>query len=528
MKIPIGIDLGTTFSVVAHVSDDGSIRLLDNDEGAALTPSVVYFEAAGRVVVGTEAKASVSVQPDRVVAKIKREMGRDFALTFDGETYGPEGISAIILRALAQSASRELGVDPADLVAVVTVPAYFGTTEREATAAAAKIAGLSTIDLVAEPVAAALSYGVGVGATDRGSVLVYDLGGGTFDATVIELTAGGPKVVSVDGASQLGGVDFDQILGDLLIGRYVTATGDDGALDDEEFILSVYALAEDVKKKLSRTETASLPLRREGQSAKVAVERAEFTAATANLVNETLTVVDRAIAAAIAKGASRPSQVLLTGGSSRMPAVTSALEGHLRLPVRLSDPDTAVAKGAAIHCRALLRRTEPATENRLLGSSTAERILDSAPLQSVLARALGIKLHDSTDPEGKRVMVKHLIDSNTALPVAGVTARFATVVDGQSKVRIELMEQAGAVSAPDLSFNRRILDGELTGLPASLPAGSPIEVQLTVGLDGRISCIAREPRSGQELTLESYMEGVADGNESEQQQRAVSGLMVRG
>jgi molecular chaperone DnaK (HSP70) len=183
-KFPIGIDLGTTISFIAHVRDDGVVRVLPNNSGELLTPSVVLFEGPGRVIVGMEAKNAGPVHPDRVVSAIKRQLGRDLTLSFDGETYRPEGISTIILRCLSSAAGTALGVAPADLAAVVTVPAYFGTAEREATAAAARIAGLETLDLVAEPVAAALSYGVG--SEDRGTVLVYDLGGGTFDATVVE------------------------------------------------------------------------------------------------------------------------------------------------------------------------------------------------------------------------------------------------------------------------------------------------------------------------------------------------------
>ncbi|WP_085369877.1 Hsp70 family protein [Leifsonia sp. NCR5] len=526
MTTPIGIDLGTTFSVVASVTDDGSLRIIDNAEGSALTPSVVHFESAGSVVVGAEAKRTAPVDPDRVVAGIKRQMGTDFALEFDGESYRPEAISAIVLRALAEGAARALGCPPGDLAAVVTVPAYFGTAEREATAAAARIAGLETLDLVAEPVAAALSYGVT--SEDRGSVLVYDLGGGTFDATVIRLTDQGPRVVAVDGASRLGGLDFDERLGALLLERYASMTDDEAALDDEEFALRVYADAEELKKKLSRAESAALPISRGGKSARIAVTRAEFEAATASLVHETLRVVDRVISAATALGAPAPSQVLLTGGSTRMPAITLALQDYLRVPVRLSDPDTAVAKGAAIHARALSGTGAEPAAARLLSSPAAARLLASRPVRSVVPRAIGVKIHDSHDPSGKGIIVEHIIPANAPLPVREVTTTFATVVDGQNRIRIELMEQAGSVAGSDLAFNRRILDGELTGLPADLPSGSPIDVSVSIGTDGRIECVARERGSGRELVLESYMEGVADAHEAAELRRVVSGLLVKG
>lgn len=526
MKIPIGIDLGTTISVVAHVGDDGAVRVLPNGSGEPLTPSVVLFESPGKVVVGAEAKKAAPVHPDRVVSGIKREMGRDFTLSFDGTDYRPEGISAIILRYLASAAGAALGAVPGDIAAVVTVPAYFGTAEKEATAAAAHIAGLDTLDLVAEPVAAALSYGVG--SEDRGSVLVYDLGGGTFDATIIELTQHEPRVVAVDGASRLGGLNFDERLGSLMLERYIASTADEDSAFDEKFVARMVAAAEDVKKKLSRTESATAAVAREGFSARVLVTRVEFEETTASLVGETIAVVDRVIAAAVALGVSRPVQVLLTGGSTRMPIIASTLKAHLRIPVRLNDPDTAVAKGAAIHAHALAAQASAQPRQRLLAPSTASRVLASAPVRSVVPRALGIKLHDSNDPSGQRVFVEHLIRANTPLPVDGVTTTFATVVDGQDRVRIELMEQAGAVAAPEIESNRRVLNGELTGLPEGLKAGSPIDVRLSVRTDGRIECIATERSTKRLLKLESYMDGVADGGEAEQQRRAVDDLIVRG
>jgi molecular chaperone DnaK len=526
MKTPIGIDLGTTFSVVAHAGQDGSIQVVPNDRGELLTPSVVYFEGPGKVVVGAEAKSSGPVHPERVVTAIKRHMGKDSSLMFDGAAYRAEGISAVILRYLAASAAAALGVDATDLAAVVTVPAYFGTAEREATAAAANVASLSVLDLVAEPVAAALSYGVA--SEERGTLLVFDLGGGTFDATVIELDRHQPRVVAVDGASRLGGLNFDERIGTLLLERYIAATSDHDAAYDDAFIARVFAAAEDIKKRLSRTEAAAVPIAREGFTARVSVTRAEFEAASATLVHEALVVVDRVIESSRLLGASKPVQVLLTGGATRMPLIASSLTAHLQIPVRLNDPDLAVAKGAAIHARALLDRPARQVSPRTHGSATASRVLASAPVRSVTPRAIGIKLHDSNDPDGLRMFVHHLIHANTPLPVTGVMATFATVVDGQERVRIELMEQAGAVAAPDLEFNRRILDGELTGLPQGLKAGSPIDLCLSVRLDGRIECVATERSTQRPLTIESYVDGAADGAETEEQRRIVAGLLVKG
>lgn len=524
MKIPIGIDLGTTYSCVAYVPEGADHAvMIENRAGHMLTPSAVTFTSGGGVEVGVDAKLAASVHPERSVQLIKRQMGTDHTLTFDSITYRPEGVSAIILRELVDGAAEALGVAPSSLVAVVTVPAYFGVREREATMAATRIAELECIDLVAEPVAAALAYGFRP--VHAGTTLVYDLGGGTFDVTIIRYSEdGSPHVIAVDGSHRLGGADFDDRLSELLLERYVRITGDVDAESDDDFVTKLYAEAERAKCTLSRRENVSVRLQRgDVPSTSVSVSRVEFTAATADLMNETLGAVDRVIAAATAKGTPRPAQVVLVGGSSRMPFVRERIEEHLGVPARLADPDLSVANGAALHC-ALLMAARP----RISGASTQAtgRLAGVQPLHAVLPRALGIKIHDSHDPTGSRQFVQHLVRANTPLPVRGAMATFATILDGQERVRIELMEQAGAVASPELDANRRILDGELSGLPADLAAGTPIDLTLSVGLDGRIACVARERSSGRDLLLESFMEGVADGAEEAQQRSAVSSLRI--
>jgi molecular chaperone DnaK len=520
--LPIGIDLGTTYSVVAHVTPEGSIEILDNDDGQQLTASAVHFGERGQVVVGRVAKEMSEIEPDRVVTGIKRHMGKEHVLTFDGTAFRPEGISGVILRRLAQNAADFLGIDVDQLVAVITVPAYFGVSEHEATAAAAAIAELTCIDLVAEPVAAALFYGVNSG--DTGTALVYDLGGGTFDATIVRLTQTGPIVVAVDGSNELGGLNFDERLQDLLIERYALATSDESARYDEEFLLHLGHQAEELKKALSRATSASVQIGRAGSRARISVTRDEFEKATSDLIAESLTVVDRVIASAEQLGAPRPSRVILVGGATRMVMVKAALEKHLKVGVKLNEPDLAVAKGAAIHAMSLTGATSQ-RRHLILGSSDgAQRLATSKPVRSVTARALGIKLFDSHDATGQRIFVQHLIQANTPLPVEAVHTRVATILAGQDRARIELMEQSGAVASPAMAHNRRVLDGELVGLPADLEAGAPIDIVLSIGLDGRIRCSAMEPKSGRQLILESYMDGVSDNEELAKQQLVVGGI----
>ncbi|MCZ2826063.1 MULTISPECIES: Hsp70 family protein [unclassified Modestobacter] len=521
--IPIGIDLGTTYSVIGHVRDDGAIDVIRNDEGELLTPSAVFFDDDGSVVVGREAKNGAPIYPDRTALAIKRQMGRDHHLVFGEHSYRPEGVSAIILRALVAAASEHLGVPPEQIAAVISVPAYFGVAEREATAAAAQIAGLQCLDLVAEPVAAALAYGISSGET--GTVLVYDLGGGTFDATIVQVTDTGPTVVAVDGSEALGGLNFDDRLTDLLLERYVLASSDEEAADDEDFVARLAGEAEHVKKALTQKSTASAKASRNGSRSMITVTREEFDKACSDLLDETLTVAERAIAAAVRAGAPRPSRVVLVGGSTRMPMIAEGLARRFGLPVQVSDPDLAVGKGAAVHARSLSGRPLQLASGAVVPES-ARRLQASRPISSVVPRALGIKILDSNDPSGERIIVEHLIPANAPLPVPGVQATFATIMPDQDRVRVELMEQAGAVASPEAAYNRRVLDGEIVDIPAGLPAGSQIDITLSVGLDGRLRCAATEPRSGRTLLLESYVEGVSDSSDVETQRAVVSGLRL--
>jgi molecular chaperone DnaK len=526
MASTIGIDLGTTYSVVAHASPDGQVEILPNERDKKLTPSVVYFRDDGQVEVGEAAKDVLPIEPDRVVEAIKRHMGTQYTLMFEGVTYTPEGISAVILRWLVVGAAEALHVSAGDLEVVITVPAYFGVAEREATAAAAKIAGIRCLDLVAEPVAAALSYGVDSGT--QGSVLVYDLGGGTFDVTVIELTPDGPQPVVTDGSTELGGLKWDEVMAGILTERYVKITGDEDAFEDDDFLLWLAHQGEQLKRQLTTRESGQVTVERGTHRAKVVVGRDEFTAACESLIRTTLAVVDRALASATARNVSAPRQVILVGGSSRMPMIAESLRAHLGVDVALKDPDLAVAKGAAIHAQALVREREPKerSSSDLSMPGRVRRALAVNPLHAVVPRAVGVKVMDSTDSSGTRVFVQHLVLANARLPVVGATAKFATVMPDQERVRVEIYEQAGAVASEDIQFNRRVLDGELIDLPP-LKAGSPIELTLSVALDGRLSCTAVEPRSRSTLVLESYVEGVVDMAEAKSQEQSVGALRLK-
>ena len=503
----VGIDLGTTYSVMAEVDGAGTPVVVGNAIGRLTTPSVVCFEAPGHVLVGEAAKNASSVLPDRTVALIKRDMGTDRLLYFDDEEHTPESVSALILKAVTAAMTAR-----GDRVqAVVTVPAYFGVREREATQEACLLAGLDVLELVSEPVAAAIHYGL-TGLGDDSTVLVYDLGGGTFDATVM-VTGRYAEVIATDGDTELGGADWDRRLVDHLIREFADLTGQQDAGDDEAFVTELTLTAEDVKKDLSIATTRVVPLRFGGSSASVRVNREQFEEITGDLVARTVDCVRRLLEAAAVKGVRGIDRVLLVGGSSRMPMVAAALTGLLGCPVALHDPDFAVAKGAA------LRAAE------LTGAGGGRR---PVPTASVVARSFGLLVHDSHgDPSGRGRLVQHVIHRNDQLPIAGHDLTVATILDGQRSVRIEVYEQAGATESAAPEDNRRILEGELTGLPPKLPAGSPIAVRFALGLDGRLTISATEPRSRSRLTIEACIEGVLDGADRLRLGKIINGLAVR-
>jgi molecular chaperone DnaK len=501
----IGIDLGTTFSAVAALGADGVPVVLPNSLGELVTPSVVYFESASSVLVGSAARDAGTVDPDNAVALVKRHMGTEFGLLFHGTEHTPESVSALILRSLADDARIRLGGDgPAR--AVITVPAYFGVREREATYQAARLAGIEVLELLSEPVAATLHYGIG--ARQGSTVLVYDLGGGTFDTTVLRVGRDGAQVVATDGDSRLGGTDWDERIADFLIESFVGAVDDVDPHDDETFLQEIRLLAETAKKDLTGRTSRPVVVRCGGQRVSVPFDRAILERIGADLVGRTMTIVARVLASAADKGVLRVDQVILVGGSSRMHSIAAAVTEQLRREPRLLDPDHAVVRGAAIRA------------GELAGAARRSR-----STRSVVPRSFGVLVDDSHDPSGTGQVVVHTVHRNAPLPSTATTT-FCTLVDGQDTVRIQVFEQAGELPSGEVADNRRVLDGELTGLPP-LAAGSGIEVTLRVNENGMLSVTAREPGSGSVLELEAYMDGVVDTESTRRLTGSLGALTVR-
>ncbi len=553
-----GIDLGTTYSVVSYIDDSGKPVIVKNmlqDQDS--TPSVVYFENDTNVVVGSVAKESAVLAPDQVVSMVKREMGnRDFRRTIFGKDYDAPTISALILGALAKDASAVTGRQVEKVV--ITVPAYFGMLETQATRQAGEIAGLDVVEVVPEPVAAAFSYGLASEGSDR-TILVYDLGGGTFDVTIIELKPEAVDVVVVDGDHKLGGHDWDEVLFEHLANAAVREFEDESLLEDPQFVQDLWMQAEEVKKRLSQTESRTVVIRAGGGAAKVTVTRAEFEEWTGHLVEKTIEITKRALTSAEIKTpgiTADISEVILVGGSSLMPVISATLKKEFGWDPQLTDPHLSVARGAALYAAgAVVRQVsgdaarEQAIAEGDTDSSASTGLGAPAPTESqveaaveeistefgveadklneiakvnvsnALPKAVGICLIDTTIPNWEDLVqqnaepttppfyIEHLVQPQTSLPFERAEPFVAsTVWAGQEQVKISLWEQAGGMPGSSIGENNHLPVREgislITGLGAyNLPKNAEIHIFFNVTAEGIVTLRAFEPISMKELTV---------------------------
>lgn len=536
-----GIDLGTTYSAIAFINEFGQAEVIRNREGDETTPSVVYFESETNVVVGKEAKNETVVNRDSTVSLIKRHIGTSFTLDFFGRPFKPETISGIILKDLVDYAREAEGTPDTNKV-VITVPAYFGLAEREATRQAGEIAGLEVVGIVTEPVAAALSVGI-TGEQER-TLFVYDLGGGTFDCTIMTLGLGSIDVVVIDGNRQLGGADWDSRLFDLITEKFVAQAGlgDDDPTADEDFAQKLMTSVEECKKTLTRKERASIALSYGDVLEKVEVTRAEFEAATRTLVEETITIVKRTLAAAEQK---RPGltidDVLLVGGSSRMPMIEASLTNELGWTLLKTELDLAVAKGAAVYGQGVLSFDDVARDDASPSSAPGEEsettsgtrnlLIDgkSVAISNVLSRALGVQYvrENAAYPGGWEPFVGFHANAQDSLP-KDVTFGASIAQDGATEVTIRIFEQNSPVADEDPGANREVTPREgarLAGLP-NLRAGSAIEFDLHISSEGLAQLNAFEPTSGQRTHMEVSL-SVMQKEELEEAKAIVAGLQWR-
>ncbi len=465
----IGIDLGTTNSCVA-VMEGGSPNVITNSEGARTTPSVVAFQKDGERIVGQVAKRQAVTNADRTIMSIKRKMGTTEKVTIDGKAYTPQEISAMILSKLKSDAESYLGETVSQ--AVITVPAYFNDSQRQATKDAGKIAGLEVLRIINEPTAAALAYGM----TDMDkTVMVYDLGGGTFDVSILEIADGVFEVLSTNGDTHLGGDDFDQAIIDYLVKTFKESDGIDLS-GDKMAMQRLKEAAEKSKIELSATTTSavSLPFIAVDASGPknldITLTRAKFEELTASLVDRTLVSIRNAMRDANLQP-SQIDEVLLVGGSSRIPAVQEAVKKEMgKEPHKGINPDECVAVGAARQAGVLG------------GEETGVLLLDVTPL------SLGIETLGG--------VCTKLIERNTTIPTSKSQV-FSTAADGQTQVEIHVLQGEREMA----QYNKTLGRFNLTGI-APAPRGVPqIEVTFDIDANGIVNVTAKDMGTGNEQKI---------------------------
>ena len=481
----IGIDLGTTNSVVA-VMEGGEPTVITNQEGSRLTPSVVGFAKNGERLVGQLAKRQAVSNPDRTISSIKRHMGEgSYRVTIDDKKYSPEEISAMILQKLKADAEAYLGEKVSQ--AVITVPAYFNDSQRQATKDAGKIAGLDVLRIVNEPTAASLAYGIDK--TDDHTIMVYDLGGGTFDVSILDVGDGVFEVKATNGDTHLGGDDFDKKIMDWMVDEFKKAEGIDLSTD-RMAMQRLREAAEKAKIELSgvMSTNINLPFITAGADGPKHLDmdltRAKFEAMTADLVERTMGPVRQAMSDA-GLSTNDISKVILVGGSSRIPAVQAAIKAFMgKEPYKGVNPDECVAVGAAIQAGVL--SGEEGTGNVLL--------LDVTPL------SLGIETLGG-------VFTK-IIDRNTTIPTSKKQV-FSTAADNQPSVDIHVLQGEREMAADNKTLGRF----ELSGIPAA-PRGIPkIEVSFDIDANGIVNVSAKDLGTGKEQKITITSSGTLDKDE---------------
>ena len=500
----VGIDLGTTFSAIAQLDDEGVPVALPNEDDSVETASLIVLADNGHVIVGPNRMRAAMEDPQRVVERIKRHMGTsDFERSFDGRPITPEFLSALILKKLRQDGQKKIGRIGN---AVITVPYYFNDARRKATQDAGRIAGLNVIDIINEPTAATLTYAwhrkeLGAQEAEDGEprkILVYDLGGGTFDVTVVEYTPTHFRVLATDGDVELGGIDWNERLVDHVADEFKARHG----TDPRESPATLQVLRNDcdlAKIELSDKSEVKISCRHEGKALTVGVTQDQFESMTADLLQRTADTANLVLEQAGIKAGDLDALVMV-GGSTLMPQVPKMIEELIGLkPYAEISPHTAVAQGAAIHA-AILEAKYRGDEGAL--AEKVRKMLGAIEQENVNSHGLGIGL---TDPESHKSSNHVMIPRNSPLPIE-IKQVFRTNHDGQKRISVHVLEG----DAPDPAACSQLGQCRIVDLPPDLPKGTKVEVTYAFDPAGRITVKAREKTGGKEAAIEIERRGRLD------------------
>lgn len=549
-----GIDLGTTYSCISYVDESGRPVVVRDEESDVVIASVVYFESESNIVVGKFAKASAVADPEHTVELIKGQMGKHTAdgesiweREFFGNSYKPESISAIILDKLAKIAALETGAEVTDVV--ITTPAYFNASQRTATENAGKIAGFNVRAIIPEPTAAAIAYSQS-SAFDE-TLLVYDLGGGTFDIAVIDIKQDKIEVICTDGDDALGGRLWD----DALLGHFVSEwqqenATDEDPLEDNETKQSFSTLTESAKRSLTLRETTTpITLNHAGKEARFTVTRDTFDQLTEPLLARTVDLTKKVLERAKSLTSREITKVLMVGGSSYMPQVRLMLEKEFNLTCELFDPDQSVAKGAAIYAAnkqiqdqwvETVRNLFPEKDADELDEEQKGKVLEDVinVLPPGLSRQDVLKVLETTTvdvctktfgivalDENRNSMIYNLIKKDSKVP-AQTEDTFGTTEDNQSSVLIQIIESNGD-NLPDiepmpLPPHAREIGSANLPMPPGLPIGSPIMVRYFLSEDGgRLRVEAEDVSEHGKIEVDVSLTGAMTTQEIEDQKQLI-------
>ncbi len=546
-KSVYGIDLGTTYSAIAFVDEYGKAEIIPNSDNERITPSAVFFDSPQNIVVGKIARESAKTDPERVVEFVKRQIGTDWSFPFEGVDYRAEELSSYIVKRLVEDVKKTKELDVKDVV--ITCPAYFGDAERAATRQAGELAGLNVLQILDEPASAALYYGLNERDSKKNAI-VYDLGGGTFDVSIVSIDRNEVRIVCADGDHRLGGKDWDDRIAEFAAAAFQEETANVDLLGDPEACYDLRYNAEEAKKTLTVRDKAKIRVSSGGERVAVELTRKKFEELTQDLLERTIELTRSAIEFAKTKGVEKIDEFLLVGGSTRMPMiarrVSEAFAAELGCEPKAFEVDEAVAKGAALfgqaeHIKIVLAEKaeeiagkafdELSTEEQnavvdAVGADeglTSDYLLESAnvSITTVATKSYGIRAKKNGVP-----LVRHLILRQSPTPTSGTQVFFTEDADA-TEIEFRVFSDNSPEQDAELESAAEIGTAKLEiPLGLNLPARSPISVTFSLSSEGVLEMTAVEQKSNAKIEAKFQAEVGMSADELAQAQKRVSDVLV--